>query len=204
MVLGVSGPMAAGKNLAAEILERKGWAAVDADLLVHEVIEEQKDEIVRAFASEAGRLGLSLLKEDGSVNRRAIGQIIFGHPELVARQEGIVYPGVNRRIDRFLEENRREGRNCLINATLLFKVPSINKIDRLLYVDAPLILRLLRAMRRDRLPLKQILSRFKSQGNLFSQYKKSTADIMRVWNTGSREQLERKIEKFLSSCRPRG
>ncbi len=204
MVLGVSGPMAAGKNLAADILEGKGWAAVDADVLVHEVIEEKKDEVVRAFSSEAGRLGLSLLKADGSVDRRAVGRIIFGHPELVARQEGIVYPGVNERIDVFLEENRRAGRDCLINATLLYKVPSIYKLDALLFVDAPLFLRLLRARARDGLPVRQILARFKSQGNLFSQYRKSPADIKRVWNTGSREKLERDIDRFLASCRPRG
>lgn len=204
MVLGLSGPMAAGKNLAAEILEGKGWASVDADLLVHEVIEDKKEEILSAFSSEAEKLGLSLLNSDGSVNRRAVGQVIFGHPELVARQEGIVYPGVNGRIDAFLEENRLAGRDCLINATLLYKVPSIYKVDALLYVDAPLVLRLLRASRRDGLPFRQILARFKSQGNLFPKYKNSVADIKRVWNTGSKEKLERKINAFLSSCRPRG
>ncbi len=198
MVLGLSGPMAAGKNLAAAILEEKGWASVDADRLVHEVIEEERDEIVAAFSAEASRLGLSLIAEDGSVNRRAIGRIIFGHPDLVARQEGIVYPGVNAKIDAFLEENRRKGRNCLINATLLYKVPSIYKIDRLLYIDAPLIIRFIRARKRDGLPCSQILSRFKSQKNLFSQYRKSVADIKRVWNTGSREKLEQKIDAFLS------
>ena len=204
MVLGLSGPMAAGKNLAAEILEGKGWASVDADLLVHEVIEVKKDEILLAFSSEAEKQGLSLLNSDGSVNRRAVGQIIFGHPELIARQEGIVYPGVNERIDAFLDENRRAGRDCLINATLLYKVPSIYKVDALLYVDAPLVLRLLRARSRDGLPFRQILARFKSQGNLFPKYKNSVADIKRVWNIGSKEKLERKIDSFLFSCRPRG
>ena len=204
MVLGIAGPMAAGKNLAAEILVQRGWAAVDADLLVHEVIEEKKAEIAVAFSAEAENRGLSLLKADGTVDRRAIAQIIFGHPELVERQENIVYPGVNKRIDAFLEENRRAGRDCLINATLLYKVPSIYQIDSLLYVDAPVFLRFLRARKRDGLSCAQILSRFRSQRNLFSQYRKSAADIKRVWNIGSRERLERKLDAFLSSCRLRG
>ncbi|MBP5464173.1 MAG: dephospho-CoA kinase, partial [Treponema sp.] len=148
--------------------------------------------------------GLSLLKTDGTVDRRAIAQIIFGHPELVERQENIVYPGVTKRIDAFLEENRRAGRDCLINATLLYKVPSIYQIDSLLYVDAPVFLRFLRARKRDGLSCAQILSRFRSQRNLFSQYRKSAADIKRVWNIGSRERLERKLDAFLSSCRLRG
>lgn len=204
MVLGLAGPMAAGKNLAAEILVQRGWAAVDADLLVHEVIEEKKAEIVAAFSAEAEAGGLSLLKADGTVDRRAIGQIIFGHPELVERQENIVYPGVNKRIDAFLEENRRSGRDCLLNATLLYKVPSIHAVDALLYVDAPVCIRLLRARRRDGLSYARILSRFRSQMNLFSQYRKSAADIKRVWNIGSRARLERKLDAFLSSCRLRG
>ncbi len=204
MVLGLAGPMAAGKNLAAEILVQRGWAAVDADLLVHEVIEEKKAEIVAAFSAEAEAGGLSLLKADGTVDRRAIGQIIFGHPELVERQENIVYPGVNKRIDAFLEENRRAGRDCLLNATLLYKVPSIHAVDALLYVDAPVCIRLLRARRRDGLSYARILSRFRSQRNLFSQYRKSAADIKRVWNIGSRARLERKLDAFLSSCRLRG
>ena len=204
MVLGIAGPMAAGKNLAAEILVQRGWAAVDADLLVHEVIEEKKAEIAAAFSAEAENRGLSLLKADGTVDRRAIAQIIFGHPELVERQENIVYPGVNKRIDAFLAENRRAGRDCLINATLLYKVPSIYQIDSLLYVDAPVFLRFLRARKRDGLSCAQILSRFRSQRNLFSQYRKSAADIKRVWNIGSRERLERKLDAFLSSCRLRG
>lgn len=204
MVLGLTGPMAAGKNLAAEILVQRGWAAVDADLLVHEVIEEKKAEIVAAFSAEAEAGGLSLLKADGTVDRRAIGQIIFGHPELVERQENIVYPGVNKRIDAFLEENRRAGRDCLLNATLLYKVPSIHAVDALLYVDAPVCIRLLRARRRDGLSYARILSRFRSQRNLFSQYRKSAADIKRVWNIGSRARLERKLDAFLSSCRLRG
>ena len=204
MVLGLAGPMAAGKNLAAEILVQRGWAAVDADLLVHEGIEEKKAEIVAAFSAEAKAGGLSLLKADGTVDRRAIGQIIFGHPELVERQENIVYPGVNKRIDAFLEENRRAGRDCLLNATLLYKVPSIHAVDALLYVDAPVCIRLLRARRRDGLSYARILSRFRSQRNLFSQYRKSAADIKRVWNIGSRARLERKLDAFLSSCRLRG
>ncbi|MBQ3687420.1 MAG: dephospho-CoA kinase [Treponema sp.] len=204
MVLGLAGPMAAGKNFAAEILVQRGWAAVDADLLVHEVIEEKKAEIVAAFSAEAEAGGLSLLKADGTVDRRAIGQIIFGHPELVERQENIVYPGVNKRIDAFLEENRRAGRDCLLNATLLYKVPSIHAVDALLYVDAPVCIRLLRARRRDGLSYARILSRFRSQRNLFSQYRKSAADIKRVWNIGSRARLERKLDAFLSSCRLRG
>ncbi len=204
MVLGIAGPMAAGKNLAAEILVQRGWASVDADLLVHEVIEEKKAEIASAFSAEAGRLGLSLITAAGTVDRRAIGQIIFGHPDLVARQESIVYPGVNARIDAFLEENRRAGRDCLINATLLYKVPSIKELDLLLFIDAPCFVRLVRAKKRDGLSYSQILSRFRSQKNLFSQYRKSGADIKRVWNIGSRVRLERKLEAFLSSCRLRG
>lgn len=202
MILAVTGPMAAGKNLASAILEEKGFLCVDADILVHKVIEDSKSEIVAAFGDMAKERGLELVRQDGSIKRRVIGQLIFGSPELVAKQESIVYPGVNREIDKFLAEN--PGRDKVINATVLYKVPSINKVEHIIYVDAPLPLRFLRARRRDGLTYKQILSRFKSQAHLFSKYKNSNADIMRVWNTGSREQLEVKLSRILAECRTRG
>ena len=77
-------------------------------------------------------------------------------------------------------------------------------MDLILYVDSPAILRFIRAKRRDGMKTKQILARFKMQHNLFAKYKNANADIRRVWNIGSREQLEKKIDCFLAESRLRG
>lgn len=199
MILCVTGPMAAGKNAASSILEKKGFACVDADLLVHQAVENAKEEILASFGSLADEKGLPLLTENGHINRRNLGALIFQSPELIKKQEDIVYPILNGLFEDFMEENK--GRNLVINATVLYKVPLIKKVDSVLFIDAPLLQRLFRAKRRDSMSLKLILQRFKAQRNLFAKYKKSVADTVRVGNTGSMKKLEWKIDKFLTERR---
>lgn len=199
MILCVTGPMAAGKNAASSILEKKGFACVDADLLVHQAVENAKEEILASFGSLADEKDLPLLTENGHINRRNLGALIFQSPELIKKQEDIVYPILNGLFEDFMEENK--GRNLVINATVLYKVPLIKKVDSVLFIDAPMLQRLFRAKKRDGMSLKLILQRFKAQRNLFAKYKKSVADTVRVGNTGSMKKLEWKIDKFLTERR---
>lgn len=200
MILCVTGPMAAGKNVAASILEKKGFAAVDADVLGHKAVKECTEQILCEFSDEAQKRGVSLLSSDGTLNRRVLGSIVFESQELLARQEQIVYPVIRRLLAEFIRENI--GKDIAVNATVLYKLPDMqNIIERILYIDAPLPLRFIRAMKRDKTGIIQIYRRFSSQKNLFAKYKNTNTDIRRVWNTGTRQSLERKIEKFLSDCR---
>lgn len=200
MILCVTGPMAAGKNAAASILEKKGFAAVDADVLGHRAVKECTEQILCEFSDEAQKRGVSLLSSDGTLNRRVLGSIVFESRELLARQEQIVYPVIRRLLAEFIRENAEK--DIAVNATVLYKLPDMqNIIERILYIDAPLPLRFIRAMKRDKTGIIQIYRRFSSQKNLFAKYKNTNTDIRRVWNTGTRQSLERKIEKFLSECR---
>lgn len=47
---------------------------------------------------------------------------------------------------------------------------------------------------------RQILDRFRAQKNLFAKYKDADADIVRVWNIGSRQGLEKKIGQILKKA----
>lgn len=200
MILCVTGPMAAGKNAAAAILEKKGFSAVDADVLGHRAVKECTEQILCEFSDEAQKRGVSLLSSDGTLNRCVLGSIVFESRELLARQEQIVYPVIRRLLAEFIRENA--GKDIAVNATVLYKLPDMqNIIERILYIDAPLPLRFIRAMKRDKTGIIQIYRRFSSQKNLFAKYKNTNTDIKRVWNTGTRQSLERKIEKFLSDCR---
>ena len=49
LILAVTGSMAAGKNYVSNLLEKKGFLAIDADKCVHQAIEEAKDQILEAF-----------------------------------------------------------------------------------------------------------------------------------------------------------
>ena len=202
MILCVTGPMAAGKNAAASILEQMGYACIDADLAGHKAVENASGKIFARFAEEAKKKGLSLRNEDGSVNRRALGEVVFSSPQLLQAHEAIVYPETERIIREFIEEKQKDSSipGGVINAAVLYKLPDIlRQVQFVLYVDAPVIMRYFRARKRDRLSPKKILERFARQKNLFAKYQNSNADIQRVWNTGSRQRLEKKILKILAA-----
>ena len=198
MTLCVTGPMAAGKNAVTALLEGMQWqelhfAATDADKLAHTAIEQCTAEICTAFGGIAAERGIALLNTDGTVNRRNLGTIVFSAPELLQKQEAIVFPKVQLLCKQFIAEQKSAipMRHAILNATVLYKIPVIADCDLILYVDAPLLLRLWRAHKRDGISIPHLLARFRSQRKLFSKYHSANADIYRVWNVGNLAALQK-------------
>ena len=168
-VIAVVGPMASGKNYICSQMEKDGWVSVDADILVHQAIEQVKDKILAKFLPFAEQEHIKLTNPDGSINRRALGRLLFSFPELLQIQESIVYPIIIQQILEFINQHEK----TIINATLLYKTPQLLAYcDKVIYVSAPFFKRLLRALRRDKLPLFQLLRRFHAQKNLLREYQK--------------------------------
>ena len=195
-VICVTGPMAAGKNLASDILAAKGWACVDADRIGHQALDLLKDEVVALHREKAETLGIQLVQEDGSLNRRGIGAIVFDDNQALARHEALLHPKIQQLLEEFVASHPEEP--VVLNATVLYKIPIVKKCDAILFVDAPPLTRYFRARKRDAMPARQILSRFRSQFGIFAKYKNSNADTYRVWNVSSPYILERKLERILT------
>lgn len=195
MILCVTGPMAAGKNFVSDILCDMGFVSVDADLLAHDAVDLCSEKILETFSGLAKQKGIALADENGRILRRNLGALIFTDPSLVKMQEDIVFPKIGQMFEDFLASH--EGEDVVVNATVLYKIPLIKRMDGVLYVDAPAIVRFFRAKKRDGLPAGQILDRFRQQKNLFIKYKFSHADTLKVWNTGSRKKIEKRIKKVL-------
>lgn len=184
-MLCVCGQMAAGKNYICSkmVAENPKLVSIDLDKTVHTAINLVQDEIISAFSEEAEKEGIELKNQDGSLNRRNLGKLIFPKPELLKKQENIVYPKVIELTKNFIEENHALGKDVILNATVLYKIPELMQMcDKIIFVKAPLLKRLFRAKRRDKMPFRQILARFKTQKNLFSEYKKTGIKIDIVKN----------------------
>ncbi|MCQ2592164.1 MAG: dephospho-CoA kinase [Treponema sp.] len=167
-VIGVAGPMAAGKNYICNLLEQKGWYSIDADLLVHNAINKASQLIFETFGELAEKKGLIIKNSDGSINRRNLGQLLFSDSTLLQKQESIVYPIITKDIEEIISKNQK----VILNATLLYKTPDLlSRCQALLFVNAPFVKRYFRAKKRDILPFKQIIRRFYSQKNLLKNYK---------------------------------
>jgi dephospho-CoA kinase len=201
-VIGVAGPIAAGKNAACAILEKKGFATLDADILVHRIIDENQARILETFLPVAKEKSINLLNPDGKIDRKALGQLLFVDQEALKKQETIVHPEVSRLYEQFMADN--PGKPVALNATVLYKTPVISRCQAILYVDAPKLWRFFRIKRRNRLTGAEIFARFRSQSKIFPQYLEKNADTYRVWNIGSLESLEKKIDRFLRRCQEKG
>jgi len=125
MIIAVTGPMASGKNYICSQYEKDGWLSLDCDKVVHSAVAECREIILQTFGNAAEEKGISLLKEDGSIDRRALGAVVFSDPELLKKQESIVYPYVGEKVNEFIQSN--QGRNLIINATVLYKTPDLLK-----------------------------------------------------------------------------
>ena len=181
----ITGRMAAGKNFicAKMVREDENLVSIDLDETVHEAIRLCEDRIFSAFSKDAMARGIELKDADGSLNRRELGRLICPEPELLRRQESIVYPKVVELVESFVAESEARGKSVLINATVLYKTPALmEKCEKIYFVTAPFLKRLVRARRRDKMPLMQILSRFRSQRHLLSEYKKTGKEIVLVKN----------------------
>ena len=180
-IAAITGPMAAGKNYICSLLEKEGFVSIDADQVVHQAIKEATNDILKSFSDVAKEMNITLTNEDGSLNRRELGKVVFSDPSLLQKQESIVYPYVTKIINQFINDNK--DKKVLINATVLYKTPELmDKCEAIIYVTAPFFTRLKRAKKRDNMPYKQILSRFHNQKDLLKKYKETKKEIIIVNN----------------------
>lgn len=200
MILGLTGAYCAGKNRVASLLAARGFEVLDVDKLGYRVIEEEKEAILSRF-------GESVLAPDRSVDRRALGKLVFGDKRGLADLEAIVHPAANRLTEEWVAA--RPGSDLVINAALLHRSTLFPRCDLVILVRAPTLTRLLRARRRDQLPLGVILERFRSQRDFETQYFGKRADIQIVINRGvfglcaarRGSALERRLDSILARKR---
>ena len=189
MLIGLTGMYCSGKNHVAALLERRGLPVLDVDKLGHIAIENKRDAI-------CARFGESIQNRDGSVNRRLLGEKVFGREGELAALEAIVHPEANRLTLEWIAA--QGGQPCVINAALLHKSEVFDRLDGVILVSAPLLVRLIRAKQRDKLPWAVLLRRFWSQKQFAAQYLAGNADIYKVENPGTnRKRLECQVNTIL-------
>jgi dephospho-CoA kinase len=93
--IGITGPIGCGKSTVAGWLgTHRGVAVIDADQVARDVLDPGEP----ALAAVIGRFGAGLLRDDGSLDRAALGHIVFEDPVALRDLEAIVHPAVRPRI----------------------------------------------------------------------------------------------------------
>lgn len=98
--IGLTGNIGTGKSTVLGYLARRGAAVIDADALAHQAIAPGGP----AYQAVVDLFGTDILSPDGSIDRKALGAIVFSDPSKLAQLEAIVHPAVFELAQRTLNE----------------------------------------------------------------------------------------------------
>ena len=155
-VVGLTGGIGTGKSVVTEILREQGVVILDADRVGHEVYlpgQPGYEEIVAEF-------GQDVVAEDGTIDRRKLGPIVFSSPDKLARLNAITHPRMKEMMRDRLAEAGQAGRMiAVLEAALLFDAGWDDLTDEVwvTVVDAETAAR--RASERSGIPVEQVLER---------------------------------------------
>src|SRR6266699_2769074 len=139
LLIGMTGNIASGKSEVARMLADHGATVIDADVLAREAVRPD----TQALRDIVKRWGKDVLKNDGSLDRTALRQIVFADQYELDALNRIVHPGVTRLRDREIARARERGDQIVVCVIpLLFERNLVEEFDAIVLVDAPRPLRL--------------------------------------------------------------
>jgi dephospho-CoA kinase len=189
-VIGLTGGIASGKTSVAAYLEKLGAAALDADLLAREVVEPGEP----ALREIVAHFGACVLQDDGSLNRAALGELVFGDPTARRILEGITHPAIRARAEQKLAQLRDAGvRVVFYVSPLLIETGGAARVDEIWVVYLDRESQLARLMERDGLGREAALQRIASQMPM--EEKKLLGKVV-IDNRGTREELEARLQQL--------
>lgn len=201
-IIGVAGPMAAGKNGATEFFVQKGFIEIDVDKMGHIALELQKEIIAKAFCEDEKKYNVKILNDDGSMNRRNLAKIVFATKKNLRKHESIMHPKMNELIEQKIAKSPNA--NYVINAAILHKFSIIKQCKPIFYITANPFIRYKRAKLRNNIPFKQFFKTFLSQIEIYPKCKSLNADIYTVDNSNKQEELEKRLTSLYFSCIDKG
>jgi dephospho-CoA kinase len=189
-IIGLTGGIASGKTSVANYLARLGAQVVDADLLAREIVEPGEP----ALAAIVAAFGEAVLNREGTLNRAALGEIVFSDPAARRTLEAITHPAIWARADQKLARLRETGvATAFYVAPLLIEAGNAGRVDEIWVVYLDRESQLARLMARDSLGREAALSRIASQ---MPMEKKKRLGKVVIDNRGTREELEAQVARL--------
>ncbi len=130
MNVGLTGGIGSGKSEVARLLAGHGAVVVDSDLLAREAVAPGTP----GLAAVVAEFGPGVLGEDGSLDRPALGRVVFADPARRAALEGIVHPYVRRRSAE-IAAGAPEGAVVVHDVPLLVEAGLADRYDLVVVVD---------------------------------------------------------------------
>lgn len=173
LVLGLTGGIACGKSTISLTLAELGAVIVDGDVLSRELTAESG----AALPAIRAAFGNGVFHPDGTLNRRALGAVVFADDAARATLDSIMQPLLREMILRSIESARASGASvCVLDMPLLYEKGLDSLCDRVWCAYIPRETQLERLMARDGFTREEAEARLRSQ--LPAEEKAARADVV--------------------------
>ncbi|HDC3808199.1 TPA: dephospho-CoA kinase [Staphylococcus aureus] len=189
-VIGLTGGIASGKSTASELLSVFGFKVVDADKAAREAVKKGS----KGLAQVREVFGDEAIDENGEMNRRYMGDLVFNHPEKRLELNAIIHPIVRDIMEEEKQEYLKQGYNVIMDIPLLFENELENTVDEVWVVYTSESIQMDRLMQRNNLSLEDAKARVYSQ---ISIDKKSRMADHVIDNLGDKLELKQNLERLL-------
>jgi dephospho-CoA kinase len=191
--VGLTGGVASGKSTVSRILDELGAVVIDADVLAREVVAKGTDglrEVVDAF-------GPGVLTDDGSLDRPAMGAIVFADAEQRRALEAIIHPRVR---ERGAEIEAAAGPDDVVvhDIPLLAETGQADGFDAVIVVDVPTELQVERMVELRGMTRQDAEARVAAQA---SREERLAIATHVVDNTGTVDDLRRRVTQVYLELR---
>lgn len=197
--IGLTGGIASGKSVVAEMFARLGAKVIQADALSHQLMQPGQpvfDEVVRRF-------GQGILNPDGTVNRPRLAEAAFGAPgssgpSRVQELNEIVHPAVIRCQEEWMDNVGRgdPAAVAIVEAALILEAGAAGRFDKLIVVTCGTEQRVQRYAARMKIPIEdaraEVTRRMAAQ---FPDAEKIKAADYLIDNSGSLDATERQVRE---------
>ena len=195
ITIGITGGVGAGKSTVLDFLAEKYQAyVIKADEIGHLVMEPGQE----CYEPVIALFGKQIIKDDKTIDRRQVSDVVFSHPNMLERLNEIIHPAVKRYIRRQLELKRQQGQKiCVVEAALLLEDHYQEFCDTIWYIHTDQEVRIRRLMENRGYTREKSISIIASQAP--EEFFRANADYVVVNNTDLKEtwqQIEEGIRKY--------
>ncbi|WP_088103788.1 dephospho-CoA kinase [Halalkalibacter urbisdiaboli] len=191
MLIGLTGGIASGKSSVSAMLKKIGHPVIDADQIAREVVEQGET----AYRDIVSHFGHHILDEQGNIERKKLGAIIFDNEQERQVLNQIVHPAVRKRMQQKKDYYVNEGYQTIIfDIPLLYESNLFHLVDKVLLVYVDPDVQFNRLEKRDQAGKEDAQRRIKSQIPLKEKRKRADAIID---NNGSLDETRQQLEIIL-------
>ncbi|OPL20871.1 bifunctional synthase coenzyme a, partial [Mytilus galloprovincialis] len=109
-VIGLTGGIASGKSALCGRLEKLGAGIVDCDKLGHEVYLKGAP----CYSTLVEQFGNEIVGENGEIQRRVLGSIVFSNPEKLQLLNKIVWPEIGKLAENKIKKHAENGKEIVV------------------------------------------------------------------------------------------